>query len=203
MSAMEPGRLVLPGELLGTAEEYVPGRGTYEDSGRIYAALLGHPKVDPSDHAVHVQALHAIPRLEENDSVYARVDEIKSAMAVVTVLVDAAGGRRVPGDPDGTIHISKAKDGYTDTLADEFAPGDIVLAQVLQSHPTVKLTTAPASLGVVAARCQACHALLERRGKELHCPRCGRQERRKISESYGRGFVVPPASRAPPDGPSD
>jgi exosome complex component CSL4 len=200
---MEPGRLVLPGELLGTAEEFVPGWGTYEDSGRIYAALLGHPTVDPTDHAVRVEALHAVPRLSENDSVYARVEEIKSAMAVVTVLAAADGLRRVPGDPDGTIHISKAKDGYTDTLADEFAPGDIVIAQVLQSHPTVKLSTAPASLGVVAARCQACHALLERRGKELHCPRCGRQERRKLSDSYGRGFVIPEAPRARPDGPAD
>jgi exosome complex component CSL4 len=200
---MEPGRLVLPGEFLGTAEEFVPGLGTYEDGGRIYAALLGHPKVDPADHAVRVEALHAVPRLQEKDAVYARVEEIKSAMAVVTILAAAEGGRLVPGAPDGTIHISKAKDGYTDTLADEFAPGDIVLAEVLQSHPTVKLSTAPASLGVVAARCQVCHALLERQGKELSCPRCGRHERRKLSEAYGRGFIVPEAAQAAPDAPLD
>jgi exosome complex component CSL4 len=203
MSGTEAGRLVLPGELLGTAEEFVPGMGTYEDGGRIYAALLGHSKVDPADHAVRVEALHAVPRLKENDHVYARVEELKSAMAVVTVLADADGGRLVPGAPDGTIHISKAKDGYTETLADEFAPGDIVVAQVLQSHPTVKLSTAPMALGVVAARCQACHALLELRGKELACPRCGRHEHRKVSESYGRGFIVPEPAAPRPDAPVD
>jgi len=203
MSDVEPGRLVLPGDLIGTAEEFVPGLGTYEDGGRIYAALLGHTKVDPTDHAVRVEALHAVPRLHENDAVYARVDEIKSAMAVVTIVAAAENGRTVPGAPEGTIHISKAKDGYTDTLADEFGPGDIVLAQVLQSHPSVKLSTAPAAFGVVAARCQVCHALLERKAKELHCPRCGRREHRKIAESYGRGFAAPEATQAPRDAPAD
>ncbi len=199
MSEIGTGRLVLPGELLGTAEEFVPGRGTYEDSGRIYAALLGHPRVDPSDRAIRVDALNAIPSISENDTIYGRVDEIKSAMAIVTVLAAAASGRGVPGTPEGTIHISKAKDGYTETLADEFAPGDLVLARVIQSRPTIKLTTGPSFLGVVAARCQVCHALLAKHGQELECPRCGHRERRKIAAEYGQTFV-PPASPAPGDG---
>ncbi|HEV2428352.1 MAG TPA: exosome complex RNA-binding protein Csl4 [Thermoplasmata archaeon] len=200
MSEKETGRLVLPGELIGTAEEFVPGHGTYEDSGRIYAALLGHTRLDPSDRAVRVDAIHAVPTLSENASVFGRVDEIKSAMAIVTVLADASSGRGIPGTPEGTIHISKAKDGYTDTLADEFASGDIVLAKVLQSKPTVKLTTAPSALGVVAARCQVCHAQLERKGKELECPRCGHVERRKLSEGYGQ-VPTAPTARAGTDGP--
>jgi exosome complex component CSL4 len=199
MSEIGTGRLVLPGELLGTAEEFVPGRGTYEDSGRIYAALLGHPRVDPSDRAIRVDALNAIPSIAENDTIYGRVDEIKSAMAIVTVLAAAASGRGVPGTPEGTIHISKAKDGYTETLADEFAPGDLVLARVIQSRPTIKLTTGPSFLGVVAARCQVCHGLLAKHGQELECPRCGHRERRKIAAEYGQTFA-PPASPGPGDG---
>ncbi|HEV2520474.1 MAG TPA: exosome complex RNA-binding protein Csl4 [Thermoplasmata archaeon] len=194
----EPGsdRLVLPGELLGTAEEFVPGRGTYEDNGRIYAALLGHPKVDPSDRAIRVDALNAIPNLTENDTVYGRVDEIKAAMAIVTIVAAAPSGRGVPGNPEGTIHISKAKDGYTETLADEFAPGDVVLAKLIQHRPTIKLTTAPSFLGVVAARCQLCHALLAKHGHQLECPRCGHQERRKMAADYGQ-VLVPPAASGP------
>jgi exosome complex component CSL4 len=199
MSEGKGGELVLPGELIGTAEEFVPGRGTYEDGGRIFAALLGHTRVDPQARAIRVEALHAIPHLAENDIVYARVDEIKSAMAVVTVLGAATTGRGIPGAPEGTIHISKAKDGYTESLGDEFASGDLVLAKVLQSHPSVKLTTAPSHLGVVAARCQACHAQLEMGEKDLQCPRCGRHERRKTAEGYGRAFA--PARASPHDGP--
>ena len=177
--------LVLPGDLLGTAEEFVPGHGTYEDKGKIYAALLGHRHVDPKDRAVRVEAIHAIPQLEEGDEVYARVDEVKSAMVVVTVLSLANGRRAIPGTPEGTVHISKAKDEYTESLSNEFAPGDLVLARVLQSRPTIKLTTAPATLGVVAARCQVCHALLSIGSKELSCPRCGHQESRKVARGPG------------------
>ncbi|MCI4325810.1 MAG: exosome complex RNA-binding protein Csl4 [Thermoplasmata archaeon] len=185
MSTEPTSTLVIPGDLLGTAEEFVPGHGTYEDRGKIYAALLGHRHVDPSDRAVRVEALNAIPSIHDEDLVYGRVDEVKSAMAIVTILTAAANQRPVPGAPEGTVHISKAKDGYTEALSDEFAPGDLIVARVLQSHPSVKLTTAAADLGVVAARCQSCHGLLARGDKELRCPRCGNREHRKTASGYG------------------
>jgi exosome complex component CSL4 len=180
------GALVLPGDLLGTAEEFLPGQGTYEDNGRVYAALFGHTHVDPQARAISVLALHAIPRIGEGDLVYVRVDEIKSAMAICTILAEAKSNRDVPGAPEGTVHISKARDGFTETLNTEFGVGDILLAKVLQGHPSVKLTTAPPQLGVVAARCQTCHALLSLDLKgELRCLRCGATERRKVARDYG------------------
>ncbi|MCI4346781.1 MAG: exosome complex RNA-binding protein Csl4 [Thermoplasmata archaeon] len=185
MSETPHERFVMPGELLGTAEEYVPGHGTYEDSGRVYAALLGHAKVDSTARAISVEAVHGIPRIGEGDLVYARVDELKSQMAICTILASAVTNRSAPGAPEGTVHISKAKDGYTDSLGDEFAPGDILLARVLQGHPSIKLTTAAAELGVVAARCQTCHAPLTQGSKGLVCMRCGAIERRKQSREYG------------------
>jgi exosome complex component CSL4 len=180
-----PG-LVLPGDLLGTAEEFVAGYGTYEENGRVYAALFGHSHVDPQARAITVKALHAIPRLTDGDLVYVRVSEIKSAMAICTILSSAATNRAVPGAPEGTIHISKAREGYTETLNTEFGVGDIALAKVIQGRPSVKLTTAPPQLGVVSARCQTCHAVLtldEKGG--LHCLRCGASERRKVAHDYG------------------
>jgi len=179
--------LVVPGDLLGTAEEFVPGHGTYEDRGKIYSALLGHRRIDPSDRAVRVDAVHAVPTIHENDLVYGRVDEVKSAMAIVTIVAAATSQRTIPGTPEGTVHISKAKDGYTESLGDEFSPGDLIVARVLQSHPSIKLTTATADLGVVSARCSSCHGLLARSDKGgLKCPRCGNQERRKTATDYGR-----------------
>ncbi len=196
MTPPTEGELVLPGDLLGTAEEFVPGHGTYEDGGRIYAALMGRRTIDPRDKAVRVEAVHPIPSIAEGDLVYGRVDEVKSAMAIVTILALASGKRAIPGAPEGTIHISKAKEGYTETLGEEFAAGDIVLARVLQSQPTVKLTTAPSNLGVVSARCQACHGLLTLGGKEITCPRCGNREHRKSAKGY-LGLGTPPAEHAP------
>jgi exosome complex component CSL4 len=181
MSEPELPKLVLPGDFLGPAEEFLPGPGTYEDRGRIYAAVLGSPSVEPKDKSVRVAARNAIPSIAEDELVYARVDELKTAMAICTILATASNPRGIPGQPEGTVHVSKVKDGYTETLSGEFAVGDLILARVLQAHPSVKLTTAASSLGVVAGRCQVCHALLSITGKELVCPRCGHREHRKLA----------------------
>jgi exosome complex component CSL4 len=186
MTGTTPARLVVPGDLLGTAEEFVPGRGTYEHDGRIYAALLGHSRVDPSSRSVSVRALHGIPELDVGDLVVGRVEELKSAMAIVEILSAYPLSRTVPGEPEGTIHVSKVKEGYTENLNDELAPGDLVLAKILENHPSIKLTTASPELGVVSARCQRCHGTLELTGRsELVCPRCGNREHRKVSTDYG------------------
>ncbi|MGI0071426.1 MAG: exosome complex RNA-binding protein Csl4 [Thermoplasmata archaeon] len=182
MSTPALPHLVLPGDYLGAAEEFLPGHGTYEDRGRIYASVLGTPRVDAQDRTVHVTPRNAIPEIADGDLVYAVVDELKTAMAICTVIATGTSRRTVPGAPEGTVHISKAKDGFTDTLSTEFAVGDVLLARVLQSHPSIKLTTAPSNLGVVSAHCQACHALLSPTSGELVCPRCGHREHRKLAQ---------------------
>ncbi len=182
MTPTELPKFVVPGEYLGAAEEFVPGRGTYEASGRIFASVTGRPTIDARDRTVRVDAANGVPTLNEGDVVYARVNELKSAMAICTIVAAAPAGRGIPGTPEGTVHISKAKDGFTESLADEFAVGDILLAKVLQSRPSIKLTTAPADLGVISARCQVCHGLLVPSGRELVCPRCGHREHRKRAE---------------------
>jgi exosome complex component CSL4 len=191
MSDPELPKLVLPGDYLGAAEEFLPGRGTYENRGRIYASLLGTPLVDPRDRSIRVEAKNGIPEIQEDDLVYARVDELKTAMAICTILTAGDNPRPVPGAPEGTVHISKAKEGYTESLNEVFAVGDTILARVLQAHPSVKLTTAAAPLGVVAARCQVCHALLRVGPKELVCPRCGHVERRKLAQGTRPGPSTP------------
>lgn len=193
MTDTELPSLVVPGEYLGAAEEFLPGHGTYENRGRIYASVLGTPKVDARDRTVHVEARNGIPEVAEGDLIYARVEELKTAMLICAILGHAGGRRKMPGEPEGTVHISKAREGYTESFAGEFAVGDVILARVLQAKPSVKLTTAAAPLGVVAARCQVCHALLTPGESELVCPRCGNTERRKMAKG--------PRPGAPSDGP--
>jgi exosome complex component CSL4 len=196
MADRELPELVLPGDYLGAAEEFLPGRGTYEDGGRIYASLLGRPSFDSSDRTIRVQARNSVPEIAEGDLVYARVEELKTAMAICVVLSTATSRRGVPGKPEATVHVSKVKDGYTESLSGEFAVGDILLAKVLQGRPSIKLSTAAPTLGVVSARCQVCHALLRLDGQTPVCPRCGHQERRKLAKGprpHSPGAHVPGA----------
>ncbi len=187
--------LVLPGEQLGNAEEIAPGRGTYEYKGTIYASVMGYPDLESASKTISVRALHEIPHVSEGDVVYARVEEIKSMLLVTTVLCSAANGRIVPGYPDGTVHISKAKDSYVDRLEKEFAVGDMIKARILQGYPAVKLTTQGPGMGVVSARCQECHAMLAKLAdNKLVCTRCGRREERLVSSDYGK---APPTEETP------
>jgi exosome complex component CSL4 len=174
--------LVLPGDYLGAAEEFLPGRGTYEHGGRIYASLLGKPAIDDRDRTIRVEPRNSVPEVLEGDLVYARVEELKTAMAICEVLSTTTSRRGVPGKPEATVHISKTKEGYTESFSGEFAIGDIVLAKVLQGRPSIKLSTAAPTLGVVSARCQVCHALLNLNLSPPACPRCGHQERRKLAK---------------------
>ncbi|MGD0718527.1 MAG: exosome complex RNA-binding protein Csl4 [Thermoplasmata archaeon] len=181
MTPSEVPKFVVPGEYLGAAEEFVPGRGTYEHDGRIFSSLVGVPTVDPADRTVRVAPTNGVPTISEGDVVYARVDELKSAMAICTILSTTETRRGIPGAPEGTVHISKVRDGYTESLSTELAVGDVVIARVLQAHPSIKLSTAPSNLGVISARCQVCHGLMTVGEKALTCPRCGNREQRKLA----------------------
>ncbi|NNN17267.1 MAG: exosome complex RNA-binding protein Csl4 [Thermoplasmata archaeon] len=190
MTPSEVPKFVVPGEYIGAAEEFVPGPGTYEHGGRIFSSLVGIPTIDPSDRTVRVAGTNSVPTLSEGDVVYARVDELKSAMAICTILSTTESRRGFPGEPEGTVHISKVKDGYTESLTTELAVGDILVAKVLQAHPSIKLTTAPSTLGVISARCQVCHGLMVIGDKGLNCPRCGNREQRKLAQGP-RPSVLP------------
>ena len=172
-----------------------PGRGTYEDHGRIYAALLGRRHVDPRDKAIRVEAIHPIPHIGEDDVVYARVDEVKSAMAICTILSLASGRRAVPGAPEGTVHISKAKDGYTETPGRRVPvrrhparPGPPEPADDQAHHRTVDAGRRLRPLHSAATGCSSSAA------RNRPAPGAGTGERRKVAQGFEG--LAPPASDA-------
>jgi len=202
-------RLVLPGDEVAVVEEFEPGDGTYESDGRVRAAVAGVLELDPNRRVARVEPFNPPAELRPGDIVYATVEDLKSAMAVVTVLAVHGREREITGETEGAIHISKISDTYTDDIRDAFHSGDIVRAKVIQAKPSVQLTTAEPALGVVRALCSNCRGPLERRGSELRCPRDDRTERRKLASDFGDlrldapavelgGGVVPAEPRGPP-----
>jgi len=179
------GRLVLPGDEVAVVEEFEPGEGTYEMDGRVRAAVVGLLELDPNRRVARIQPFNPPAELHAGDIVYATVEDLKSAMAVVTILAIHGRQRQITGETEGAIHISKISDTYTDDIRDAFHSGDFVRAKVIQAKPSVQLTTAEPSLGVVRALCSNCRGPLERRGSELRCPRDERTERRKLASDFG------------------
>src|SRR2546428_10898055 len=72
--------------------------------------------------------------------------------------------------------------------------GDIIRAKVIQVKPSLQLTTAETTLGVVKALCSVCRGPLELRGRELYCPRDERTERRKVAADYADLRLFVPAT---------
>ncbi|MVT13308.1 MAG: RNA-binding protein [Euryarchaeota archaeon] len=179
-------RIVLPGEYLGTIEEYVPGHNVYEINGKIFSNILGRIEINQKHMMINVKPLQEIPYLRIGEVVYGVVQELYNDFALVTIVgIEGIDREIVGGRQDGIIHISKISEKYVDEIGKMFRIGDIVRARVIKSKPSVQLSTVEPNLGVVKALCMKCRHPLIRQDNFLYCERCGRKETRKIANDYG------------------
>lgn len=190
---MEP-KLVLPGDEIAVAEEFEPGEGTYERNGLVFAAMPGVLMLDPQNRVARVRAFNPPAELKVGDIGYGVIDDIRGMMATATILAIHGRSRQISGEAEGTIHISNVSEEYTEDIHDMYRLGDIVRAKVIQVKPSVQLTTAESTLGVVKALCSVCRGPLELRGRELYCPRDERSERRKLAADYADLRLTVPAT---------
>jgi len=131
---MESGDFVLPGTELGFTEEFIPGRGTYEEDGKIYSSLTGTLKIDMKERKIIVEPrTNVIPEPKIGDIVIGKILDVKQQFAVVKLIRLLGNPRELPGTLYGTIHISKAKPSYVQDLSREFSAGDIVRAKVINT----------------------------------------------------------------------
>ncbi len=180
-------KLVVPGEEVGTSEEWLSGEGTFEEEGNIYAAQFGKLIFDEDTLEARVEPMNPIVEVKEGDIIYGYVFMRKKAMIVIMIEKIEGVSRGVKEDVEGTLHISEVSDDYTDDLKDEFLVGDIVRAKVTQVEPTIKLSTTGKTFGVVRGYCPQCRKAMkfERKHDRLHCENCEIHSERKISSAYG------------------
>jgi exosome complex component CSL4 len=177
-------KIVLPGDEIAVAEEFEPGEGTYERNGAVFAATPGMLILDSQNRVARVRAFNPPAELKVGDIVYGVIDDIRGMMATATIQAIHGRSRQISGEAEGTIHISNVSEDYTEDIHDKFRLGDIIRAKVIQVKPSVQLTTAESTLGVVKAICSVCRGPLELRGRDLYCPRDERTEGRKIASDY-------------------
>ncbi|MGC8663795.1 MAG: exosome complex RNA-binding protein Csl4 [Thermoplasmata archaeon] len=179
-------KVVVPGEFLGTIEEYVPGQNVNEVDGKIYASLYGILNLDEKHMTVSIKPAVSLPMLKVGEIVYGVVQELYNDFALVTVVaIEGVDREIVGGRQDAIIHVSKISDRYVEEVGKMFRIGDIIKAKVIKSKPSLQLTTAESSLGVIKGLCMKCRAPMVKVENYLYCERCGRKETRKISSEYG------------------
>lgn len=179
-------KLVVPGDEVGMAEEWLSGKGTYEDDGKIHAAHLGIVKYDEEELEARVESINPIVEVQEGDIVYGVVEARKNSMVVLSIDMVEGYSRGVKEDIEASLHISKVSDDYTEELENEYLVGDIVRAKVVQAEPTIRLSTIGKGFGIVKAYCSSCRKDMEYKNGKLYCPRCDIYERRKVSQAYGK-----------------
>ena len=183
------GQLAVPGDRLGVIEEFIPDAGTYVQDGVIYSKVIGRVLVDLVHRRVSVHQLigpSKVPSL--GSTVMAQVSSAQSDTAGVRIFeIDE---EEINGVFTGILHVSDVALRYVDSMYDVCKAGDIIRAKVVsEKNRTYHLSTKDRNLGVVYAFCSSCGTLLEPKRQGMHCPRCGRLEKRKTASDYGKGLM--------------
>jgi exosome complex component CSL4 len=187
-AVQKSGQLVLPGERLGVIEEFVPDTGTFVKNGVIHSKLVGRALLDFATRRISVHPVGRgvlIPKV--GDTVVGQVSSAQLENANVRIF--QVGNRELSGIFMGVLHISDVHLRYVDSMFEVCKAGDIIRAKVIsEKNQTYHLSTKDKDLGVVYAFCSDCGATLELKRQNMHCPRCGRIERRKTVFDYGKGL---------------
>ncbi|MGI6471997.1 MAG: exosome complex RNA-binding protein Csl4 [Candidatus Methanomethylophilaceae archaeon] len=176
---------VFPGDEVAVEEEYLASDGTYAENGKIYASQIGELVLDNEEYVARVVTPNPPNILKEGDTVYAIVADIRKTMATADVVATDGTERGVGGETYATIHVSKISPGYTDDVGSELRKGDFIRARVIETEPSLQLSTRDDDLGVIRSLCGTCKTEMERKGKGIYCPECKYSMPRKLAKDYG------------------
>lgn len=183
------GQFVVPGERLGVIEEFIPDTGTYVNEGIIYSRIVGRALLDLANKRVSVfPVIHGAKVPKVGSIVVGQVSNVQNDNAGVRIF--KMGNEMLSGVFTGILHISDVQLRYVESMFNICKPSDIIRAKVISEKNRVyHLSTKDKNLGVVYAFCSQCGYTLEQRRGTMHCPRCGKIEKRKIALDYGKGTL--------------
>ncbi|MCS7144145.1 MAG: exosome complex RNA-binding protein Csl4 [Archaeoglobaceae archaeon] len=174
--------IVLPGDKIGSVEEFKAGEGVYEEEGELFASVAGILELE--DKKARIKSFSRIPELKKGDVVLGRVVEIKNSFAMVEIARKKGEDRELAHTGLALLHISNLGE-RVDNIGDAIGYFDILKARVLDTSP--KISIREPEMGVIKAFCSSCKSELLLEGGKLKCPNCGKEEKRKISRAYGKG----------------
>ncbi|WP_202318785.1 exosome complex RNA-binding protein Csl4 [Archaeoglobus neptunius] len=176
-------RVVMPGDRIGSSEEYIKGEGVYEENGELFAAVAGNLVIE--DRVASVRSFSPIPEIVKGDVILGRVVDVRNSLALVEVASKRGEKRPLTNKGIGILHISNVDEKYVKNINEAVSYLDIIKARVIGDN--LRLSTKENEMGVLKALCGVCRSEMVREGDMLKCPECGRTEKRKISTDYGKG----------------
>ncbi|MCR3884096.1 exosome complex RNA-binding protein Csl4 [Methanotrichaceae archaeon M04Ac] len=181
---------VIPGEVVGTAEEFLPGEGTYVRGEHLRASTTGVIEVDAKNRSAKVlPRINAPVTLRNGDVVVGQITDLKESLAILRLAFKRGCEERPIHNSEALIHISRVKNSYVKDIRSVLGLRDIIKAKIIDDTPTIGLSIVDGDLGVVKAYCGRCATPLRIEGDRLVCPDCGQVESRKLSTDFGTGVI--------------
>ncbi len=175
----------MPGDEVAIEEEYAAGEGTFAVDGTVYASQVGTLELNDDECTASVISPNPPNILKKGDVVYAIVADVRKTMATADVIAKEGTDKNVGGETYATIHVSKMSPKYTDEPDKELRKGDYIRAVVMETKPSLQLTTKDAHMGCIRALCSKCKTEFVRKGDGLFCPECKYSMPRKLADDYG------------------
>ena len=176
--------LVLPGDIISTAEEYVPGKNTAEMEGRIISLVYGNVKKDDKNLLISVSPLKSRKSIRAGDTVYGqvfKVDQRKASIKIGAAYDPVSGAIQFNGE--GYVNLPQQ---YDRNSSPPVRIGDIVRARVVRTGDRgSELTIAGKGLGVLTTLFPRCRLPMTRKNGSLYCDNCEKSEMRKVADDYG------------------
>ncbi len=191
MTSAKEGDVVVPGDMLCVIEEMLPGYGTYEIDGVVYAATPGTVALDLKKRSISILAHNGKMKLAlpvKGDIIIGEVITVYDQNAEVAIA--KRNDMDVHNQLVGEINISNVTRRYIKSMHDVLSPRDIVRAAALNTHKIPpQLTLVGPNLGVIYATCKRCgNALTLTTHNNLVCLRCENHETREVANDYGQRF---------------
>ncbi len=189
-AVIEESIFTMPGDMIGTTEEFRAGNGTYVNVADIHSLGTGYVNIDRKSRTISVSPrTNTPPNINEGDIVVGSIVNMRDSVALVEIAaIKGKGEREFQTNGAAAIHVSNVKDSYVKNLGQEFSLLDIVKAKVINTQ-NMRLSTDGGPFGVMKAYCSRCRSVLQTEDNKLKCPECGRIEKRKLSSDYGTGLV--------------
>nr|XP_002122042.1 exosome complex component CSL4-like [Ciona intestinalis] len=200
---MEENSICIPGERLGSSEQYQPGKGTYVRHGFVFASIAGSIKKESDKSGnlplIHVQSIHTkqhIPQI--GGIVICKMTQLTSAFAKCKII--SVQGSNHTAAFRGIIRKEDVRATNRDKVEiyKSFRPGDIVVARVLSLGDALcyLLSTAENELGVVVALSENGTAMIPLAHDQMQCPITLLKQFRKVARPQSKHISFPENSKS-------
>ncbi|KAJ7533784.1 hypothetical protein O6H91_13G064700 [Diphasiastrum complanatum] len=179
-----------PGELLGSAFDYIAGTGTYTFQNKVYASLVGVQHiVEARSGAADLRPSIEVRREKQRGAIpqpgdIVTIAKVQARMASADIV--CVGQRAVKEKFTGTVRQQDVRATEIDKvdMHASFRPGDIIRAEVLSlgDARAYYLSTAKNELGVVSAMSVAGATMVPISWQEMQCPLTNQTEPRKVAK---------------------